>query len=107
VPQFAGWRSHAKLEVVNTSQLLSILDAAQINPRSYGVLRSGNDDGLYLLKAEPFWQVFFSERGIRHDTRSYDSEDEACVAFLQWILELRVAGRTARPAPLQSDTDRP
>ena len=89
---------------MNISQLLSILDAAEIDPRSYGLLQGSNDDGLYLLKVGSRWELFFSERGHRYDVLTYESEDEACVAFLQRIMELHVAGsRVTQSSPSPED----
>jgi hypothetical protein len=73
---------------LNTSQLLSILDTAGMDPRDYRVLRDGTDDGLYLLHEEGRWTIFWSERGGRSDVEHYDSEDEACVTFLRRIMRL-------------------
>jgi hypothetical protein len=77
---------------VNTAQLVSILDAAEIDPRSYRIREGGRDDGLCLMLEDGRWRVFFSERGERRDIQGYESEDEACVEFLRWIFRLHAAG---------------
>jgi hypothetical protein len=34
------------------------------------------------------WHVFLSERGQRHEERTFESEDAACVYFLKRNLQL-------------------
>ncbi len=35
------------------------------------------------------WKVFISERGKRHEERTFANEDEACVYFLKRIFQLQ------------------
>jgi hypothetical protein len=61
--------------------------AAQIDPTLYS-FESERHEALCLLAQGPGWQVFMSERGQRHEERTFDDEDEACVYFLKRLFQL-------------------
>jgi hypothetical protein len=66
-----------------------------------GVLNESRDDGFYLLgEGDDNGVAFFSEKGTRFDAEHYETEDEACVAFLRVVLRAHAAGvRSSAPIP--------
>lgn len=85
---------------MNASELISILDYAEVDPRSVRILDSGVDDALCLTHESQRWQVYYSDRGQRFDVEEFDTEDAACVAFLQRFFRSRSAARLAGPTYL-------
>lgn len=55
-------------------------------PRS--TAESEKHEALCLLAQGQRWHVFLSERGQRHEERTFSDEDEACVFFLTRLFQL-------------------
>ena len=68
--------------------LKAALDHAGVNPDAYSI-ETGYMEDSYVLTREPpgRWVIYFGERGSRWDLRLFESEEEACAHFLQWILK--------------------
>ena len=65
-----------------------IVQSAQVDPRLYS-FESERHEALCLLAFGQDWKVFLSERGQRHEERTFANEDDACVYFLKRIFQLR------------------
>ncbi|URD60625.1 hypothetical protein M8312_12685 [Sphingomonas sp. KRR8] len=60
------------------SELRAALQAEGIRPDACDLSGEGKSEA-YVLREEPFgWSVFYSERGMEQDTRTFGSETEAC-----------------------------
>jgi len=72
---------------MNREQLKQELDANGVEPEAY-YFGSGLPNEKYVLAQETTgkWSVYFSERGARAGNRTFDSENEACIYFLERIL---------------------
>jgi hypothetical protein len=81
---------------MNRKELKRTLDKEGISPRVYSL--SGlagspaiDDDRLILDKAEKWrdeeWVVYYYERGQRRRVEYFETEDEACEALLNRLLE--------------------
>ena len=42
------------------------------------------------------WQTYFSERGTKTNVKAFDSEEEACSYFYQWLIEDDTVSRAMR-----------
>jgi hypothetical protein len=73
---------------MRVSDLRDIVKAAQIDPTLYS-FEGERHESLCLLAFGQTWKVFISERGQRHEERSFTAEDDACVYFLKRIFQLR------------------
>jgi hypothetical protein len=72
---------------VRKDDVAEILARAEVDPTCYS-LNGGSDEALTILQVGPIWKVFIQERGDRHEERTFESEDDACVYFLKRIFEL-------------------
>lgn len=67
---------------MHKSELRTALQAEGIRPDTYDLSGEGKNEA-YVLRQEPFgWSVFYSERGMQQDTRTFGSEAEACECLL-------------------------
>jgi hypothetical protein len=73
--------------MMNVDDVREIVQAARVDPTYYSFDQERNE-ALCLLPAGRTWHVFLSERGQRHEERSFDSEDEACTYFLTRLFQL-------------------
>jgi hypothetical protein len=71
---------------VNDAQ--EIVVSARVDPRLYS-FDGEQHESLCLLAFGQAWKVFISERGQRHEERTFATEDEACVYFLKRVFQLR------------------
>jgi len=83
-PRATTW---ARLWDMKTADLAEVLTLAQVDPTLYN-FDGERHEALCLLAEGQTWKVFLSERGLRHDERSFPGEDEACTYFLKRILQL-------------------
>jgi len=65
----------------------SELHNAEVDPPYYNV-GSERHEALCILTEGQTWHVLISERGTRHEERTFDTEDTACSHFLNRIFEL-------------------
>jgi hypothetical protein len=72
---------------VNRDDAREILEIAQIDPTLYS-LEGERHEALSLVPWGQSWQVFLSERGVRYEERTFDTEDAACIDFLKRLLAL-------------------
>ena len=72
---------------MRVADVREIVESAGIDPTYYS-LDGERHEALCLLAAGQTWQVFLSERGQRHEWRSFGSEDEACTYFLKRLVRL-------------------
>jgi hypothetical protein len=73
---------------MNIQQLIGELKRLDVNPRSYSIgkmTQLGED--YTVLQVNDGWEVFYNERGNKNTLKVFDTEDEACRAFLQIVLE--------------------
>lgn len=53
----------------------------------------------YVLELVPGgWTTYYAERGLRQGERRFDTEDEACDVFYDWVVSDRTTQRD-RPQP--------
>ena len=64
-----------------------IVEAARVDPTYYS-FDGDRHDALCIIDAGGEWRVFLSERGSRHEERTFGTEDEACVWFLRRLFTL-------------------
>jgi hypothetical protein len=64
-----------------------IVEAAHVDPTYYSV-DGDRHEALCIVASGNTWQVFLSERGSRHEERTFTSEDDACVWFLKRLFQL-------------------
>lgn len=69
---------------MNKIELKEKLEGLKVNPNYYS-LDGGNDSETLCLTFEGKWKTYYSERGNRTDETEYESESEACEAFLELI----------------------
>jgi hypothetical protein len=62
---------------VRLSDVREVVRAAQVPPDTYS-LDGERHEALCLLAIGQTWYVFLSERGQRHEERSFESEDAVC-----------------------------
>lgn len=72
---------------MRVADVREIVESARVDPTSYS-FDGERHEALCLLAAGQTWQVFLSERGQRHEERSFASEDEACTYFLKRLFRL-------------------
>lgn len=66
---------------MNKQDLQNTLDALSA-PRDSYCLGCEKDEALCLVENYGRWCVYYSERGQQTEERSFDSEADACAAFL-------------------------
>jgi hypothetical protein len=74
--------------LMNKEELKTRLDQEGINSHYYSLngLAGGPYDGTHILdKEESKWLVYYFERGLKWDIHMFETEDEACRYFSQWI----------------------
>ena len=73
---------------MDTRQLLVELREKDVNPRSFsiGTLTQLGED-YTILHGPDGWEVFYNERGNKNMLEVYPTEDAACRALLQRVLE--------------------
>jgi hypothetical protein len=67
--------------------LIEILAEAQVDPTYYSIGGEAHE-ALCLTNESDVWHVFLSERGTRHEERTFTIEDNACTYFLKRIFQL-------------------
>lgn len=70
-------------------ELVTILEREQIDPRFYsiyGLTKPPIVEQCVLGREGNKWVVYYFERGERSSLRVFNTEDEACRYFLDWIL---------------------
>ena len=72
---------------MRVADVREILLAAQVPPTVYS-LDGDRHEALCLLPIGQAWHVFLSERGGRHEERTFATEDDACVYFLRRAFQL-------------------
>jgi hypothetical protein len=72
---------------MRVADVQEIAVAAQIDPTLYS-FESERHEALCILAQGQSWHVFLSERGVRHEERTFGDEDEACVYFLKRLFQL-------------------
>jgi hypothetical protein len=72
---------------VRVSDLREIIQAAHVDPAYYS-LEGERHEALCILSSGQTWLVFLSERGNRHEEKTFNSEDEAATYFLKRLFEL-------------------
>lgn len=73
---------------MNKRELKEALDKEGIHPSYYSLngLIGGPWDGVRILdKQGKKWVTYYFERGAKWDIKVFESEDEACNYFFQWI----------------------
>jgi len=84
---------------MNRIGLVTILEREQINPRFYsiyGLTEPPIDEQGVLGREGDKWVVYYFERGERSGLRVFDTEDQACRYFRDWVLSvpgLRLKGK--------------
>ena len=61
------------------------LDAAEVPEKAYALL-ADRDERLCLTHNHPYWAMFYSERGEHSREQHFETEAEACGAFLASLL---------------------
>jgi hypothetical protein len=72
---------------VNRDDVRDIVTIAQVDPTRYS-LEGERHEAISLVPWGQSWQVFSSERGVRYEERTFDTEDAACVEFLKRLFAL-------------------
>jgi len=68
-------------------ELRRSLDAHGVHPDAYDLDKSQKDE-VYSLEEDPAgWSVYYRERGLRRDERTFASEDDASRFFLDAVLK--------------------
>jgi len=71
---------------VSRDELRRKLDAKGVHPNAYDLDETQKDE-VYCLEESPTgWTVYYRERGIRRDERTFASEQDACDYFLDAVL---------------------
>lgn len=71
---------------MNINELKRKLEDLNVNPNSYSLDGSLNNNSRILYHSYNEWHVFYYERGIRENERTFDSEEEACDYIYQGFL---------------------
>jgi hypothetical protein len=74
---------------MNRKELKTILERERVNPRFYsisGLTKPPIDEQCVLQEEEGKWLVYYYERGERNSLRVFESEDEACRYFVDWVV---------------------
>ena len=64
-----------------------IVEAARVDPTYYS-FDGERHEALCIVASGDAWRVFLSERGSRHEERTFVTEDDACVWFLTRLFQL-------------------
>jgi hypothetical protein len=72
---------------VTVSDVREIVQSARVDPMLYS-FDGERHEALCLLAFGQDWKVL-SERGKRHEERTFANEDDACVYFLKRIFQLQ------------------
>ena len=65
----------------------AIVEAARVDLTYYS-FDGDRHEALCVVSSGDEWRVFLSERGSRHEERTFASEDDACVWFLIRLFQL-------------------
>ena len=71
---------------MDLAALREAINTAGIREDAYALL-ADRDERLCLTHNHPYWAVFYSERGNHTGERHFDTEAEACEAFLAQLLK--------------------
>ena len=71
----------------NVADAREIVESAHVDPTLYS-FESADHEGLNVIAHGQTWHVFLSERGKRHEERTFENEDDACTDFLKRIFRL-------------------
>lgn len=72
---------------MRVADIREIVESARVDPRYYS-FEGERHEALCLLAEGQTWHVFLSERGQRHEERTFATEDEACTYFLKRLFKL-------------------
>lgn len=68
------------------NELKQVLDQKQLN--NFFSLEGGLPNELYCLGENGnIWEVYYSERGIKSNLRTFQTEDDACNYFYNWFIK--------------------
>lgn len=68
---------------MNTEKMKLALDGLNINPASYGIKRKPLYlDGYVIDEYVGKWNIYYYERGIESNIKSFDNEEDACQYFI-------------------------
>lgn len=70
---------------MNVKELLQRLEQMDLPNNSYSVLSKVKDEALCMLKEKGIWEVFYSERGLKTNLQTFESEFDACDHFFERI----------------------
>lgn len=89
------------------NELKSKLEELDVRPNVYSLHGGLYDDVFTIGYVDGKWEVYYSERGIKESLLTFNSEDEACDYFLDWILKSSRYVINRKPRPRRdSDTEK-
>ena len=74
---------------MDVEALRSALRSAGVREDAFALF-ADVDERYCLAHNQPYWSIFYSERGSHNDERRFDTEAEACDAFLAWCWPIRL-----------------
>ncbi len=73
---------------MDTCELLAALKAHGVRPGAYSIgTMTQLGESYTILLGPDGWEVFYNERGNKTSRQVYPTEDAACRALLQFVLE--------------------
>ncbi|WP_126464195.1 hypothetical protein [Propionibacterium australiense] len=64
-------------------EAVDLLKSKGVRQQVYAVNAVAANDAIVIYQESPFhWTVFYTERGLRIDEKTYNSEDQACQDFI-------------------------
>ena len=72
---------------MNIDQLKKELSRNNINPQCFSIGMPWPVDGYCLDNNNGNWEVFYVERGEKHNVSQYNTESDACDKLLELLLE--------------------
>lgn len=70
---------------MNIRDLEEKLVAAKIRPDSYSLTGGLPNEAFCIGNVNGRWEVYYSERGSKTSLKTFQSEDEACRYFYDWL----------------------
>lgn len=72
---------------MNLFELENYLSKLKLHPDAYsiGIGLPEADETYCIVNEDGLWRIYYAERGQGSDMREYDSEDEACDAFIELL----------------------
>jgi hypothetical protein len=73
---------------VNLAELKITLTSRRVPPDAY-CLTGGLPNEAYCIErgADGKWNTYYSERGLRTGLKAFDTEEDACDYFFNWIVK--------------------